>query len=627
MDKQFMMGSLFAGIGGFDLAALEAGIKPVFSCEIEPYPRLVLSARFPDVRQYGDIRKLKGSEAPPVDIITFGSPCQSFSQAGARQGLDGASGLFYEAVRVIREMREATGGASPRYAVMENVPGIYSSKSSGKSDFREVLNELLKIKDKTVDVPLPEDGKFLTAGGIVGDGYSLAWRTLCASQFGVAQRRRRMFLVVDFTGGRAVEILSEPEGEGRDFTPGYLKGQGSAGYSAEGSGGVVAFEPGAFRRIDKSAWEEQTRTIRADMGDNQTAVAYVCPLDLRNATRVTDGGQGVGVGSVGDAAFTITAEYQHAVAVESHPQDGRIKICEDGVFPTVTQRFGSGGTNTHFVLAERKQCAAVTEDVVGAITAADFKGSPVYFEPATMKVRCGCEGGGKGALIQSDKSGALSCNNEQTLFEPCTYNICSDASNSMKSGNPDSGVYETETARTLDGNGGSPACNQGGTVITIQGSVLNRKDGNGPGGIGFREDKAYTVNTVDNGGAVCYQETAGALYASDFKNNRNQDNSGEKTVVENHYAVRRLTPLECLRLQGLPDGHLDNIHIAEPTAGQIGYWREVWKELGKIKTDIQIRKWLSDPYSDSNAYKAIGNSLAVPCALWVMRGIVENRPV
>jgi len=168
------------------------------------------------------------------------------------------------------------------------------------------------------------------------------------------------------------------------------------------------------------------------------------------------------------------------------------------------------------------------------------------------------------------------------------------------------------------------------------------------------------VNTVDKGGAVCYQETVGALCASDFKGIRSQDigenkaivetfgnngygkwNSevapvkasggdypgGENLAVENSYAVRRLTPLECLRLQGFEDDHLDNIHIENPTAEQIEYWRSAFAELGKKKTDSQIKKFLWNPYSDSNAYKAIGNALAVPVALFVFRGIAERESV
>jgi len=157
---------------------------------------------------------------------------------------------------------------------------------------------------------------------------------------------------------------------------------------------------------------------------------------------------------------------------------------------------------------------------------------------------------------------------------------------------------------------------------------------------------------------ACYQETVGALCASDWRGIRNQDvgddkavvetfgnnghgkwNSepatlkaqggdypgGENMVVENHYAVRRLTPLECLRLQGFPDFWFDNIDIQNPTDEQIEFWRRAWAELGKKKSDNQLKKWLADPYSDSNAYKAIGNSLAVPCAVWVLRGIVDNE--
>jgi len=533
-----------------------------------------------------------------------------FSVAGARAGLEGASGLFYQAVRIIKEMRQATGNLCPRYACMENVVGIYSSRSNGKSDFREVLNELLKIKDEAVNVPEPKNGKFLNAGAVLGDGYSVAWRTLCSSQFGVAQRRRRMFLVVDFAGERAAEILSEQEGEGRNFTPSYSAGKISAGSPPLGFGGVTCFEPGSLKRLGKAAWSEQARTIRSDCGDNAQAVAY--PLDLRNAVRV-GGNQGTGVGGENAPSYAITAEYQHGVAYANHSNDSRYTECKDGVFPAITKRFGDGGNNTHFVLDERKQAAPVTEDYVGALTASDYKGAAVYFEPMTMKVRCGCEGGGKGALIQSDKSGTLSTLNEQTLFQP-TY--------------------------------------------AIQGNLLGRSEGNGPAGIGYREDTAYTINTVDKGGAVAYQETVGALCSSDFRGLNNQgigDNKaivetfgnnghgkwsgepatlkaqggdylgGENMVVENHYAVRRLTPLECLRLQGFPDFWLDNLDIQNPTEEEIDFWRKAWAELGKKKTDNQIKKFLAAPYSDSNAYKAVGNSLAVPCAIWVLRGIVDNE--
>jgi len=538
MSKQLTHGSLFAGIGGFELAAKESNIKTLWNCEIEPYPRLVLAARFPDVKQYGDICKVNGAEVAPVDIITFGSPCQSFSVAGGRAGLDGASGLFYEAVRIIKEMRKATDNRCPRYAIMENVPGIYSSKSLGKSDFREVLNELLKIKDETVNVPLPagKKPKFLTAGAVLGDGFSLAYRTLCASQFGVAQRRRRMFLVCDFDGERAAEILSESVGERRNFTPSYCTRQGSAGTAPLGTGSVTCFEPGALKRLDKRALTEQAQTLRAHMGDNSLTVAI-----------------------------------DNYIPVSNHQQDSRLKICEDGIFPTVTKSFGGGGNNCHFVLNERTHAAPITEDCTGSLTATDYKGCPCVFSP--------------------------------------TY--------------------------------------------AIQGNIIDRSEKSGAEGIGVREKVGYSLTSCDKQ-AVAYQTTVGALCSNDYKGIRNQDidqdkaivetfgnnghgrwngepatlkasggdyPGGENVVVENRYAVRRLTPLECLRLQGYPDYWLEDFHIAEPTQADIDYWKAAWLELGKKKSDNVIRKWIKNPYGDSNAYKSIGNSLCVQCAIFVMRGI------
>ena len=173
------MGSLFDGSGGFPLGALINGITPIWASEIEPFPIRVTTKRLPDVKHYGDISKMNGAEIEPVDIITFGSPCTNMSVAGKREGLNGEqSVLFYEAIRVIREMRCATDGKYPRFIVWENVPGAYSSAGGG--DFREVLSEIVKIKDEGISVPLPEKSKWLSAGEIVGDGFSVAWRTLDA---------------------------------------------------------------------------------------------------------------------------------------------------------------------------------------------------------------------------------------------------------------------------------------------------------------------------------------------------------------------------------------------------------------------------------------------------------------
>ena len=205
------LGSLFDGAGTCPLAAMMCGIKPVWSSEIEKFPLQVTAARFPDVIQLGDITKINGGEIPPVDIISFGSPCQDLSVAGKRAGLDGErSGLFMEAVRVIKEMRQATNGMGARIAVWENVPGAFSSNKG--EDFRIVLEELCKVKDSNASIPRPASGKWSDGGEIVADGYSLAWRVLDAQFWGVPQRRRRIFLVADFDGERAGEVLFEREG-------------------------------------------------------------------------------------------------------------------------------------------------------------------------------------------------------------------------------------------------------------------------------------------------------------------------------------------------------------------------------------------------------------------------------
>lgn len=206
------------------LAAIMCGIKPLWSSEIEKYPLAVTKARMPEVVQLGDIMKIDGRKIPPVDIVTFGSPCQDLSVAGKRAGLDGErSGLFIEAIRIIKEMRDETSKRAdehvrPRYAVWENVPGAYSSNKG--EDFRVVLEELCRIKDGDAHVPRPAGGKWSNAGAVVGDGYSVAWRTLDAQFWGVPQRRRRIYLVADLGGERAAEILFEREGLRGSFKTG-----------------------------------------------------------------------------------------------------------------------------------------------------------------------------------------------------------------------------------------------------------------------------------------------------------------------------------------------------------------------------------------------------------------------
>lgn len=211
------IGSLFDGIGGFPLAATRNGITPLWASEIEPFPIRVTKERFPDMRHVGDLTKLDGATLPTVDVISGGSPCQDLSVAGKRAGLEGArSGLFMEQIRLIKEMRaeDARRGIPnqfirPRFMLWENVPGAFSSADG--EDFKAVLEETVRIADSRLSVPRSEDGAWKSAGCILGDEFSIAWRVFDAQYWGVAQRRNRIFLVADFNGHTAPQILFEPD--------------------------------------------------------------------------------------------------------------------------------------------------------------------------------------------------------------------------------------------------------------------------------------------------------------------------------------------------------------------------------------------------------------------------------
>ena len=210
------MGSLFDGIGGFPLAAERYGIKTLWASEIEPFPMKVTERHFPGMAHKGDITKLNGRLLLPVDIICGGSPCQDLSVAGARAGLSGArSGHFMVKIRILKVMRSAerergrTGAdIRPRWMCWENVPGAFSSGSPKGEDFRIVLEEIIRIHDIGAEVPRSYPYSWPDAGdAVMENGFSLAWRCLDAQFWGVAQRRKRIFLVADFAGPLAPLLL------------------------------------------------------------------------------------------------------------------------------------------------------------------------------------------------------------------------------------------------------------------------------------------------------------------------------------------------------------------------------------------------------------------------------------
>ncbi|MCM1226004.1 MAG: DNA cytosine methyltransferase [Clostridium sp.] len=312
MNRKLTLGSLFSGSGSFETAALLSGIRPVWASEIEPFCIRVTTQRLPQVKHLGDISQINGADIEPVDIITFGSPCTDLSIAGKRAGLNAErSGLFFQAVRIIREMRCAANGKYPRFIVWENVTGAFSSNSG--ADFRNVLEEICKIKDSSVSVPEPS-GKWAKSGEIMGDGFSVAYRTLDAQYWGVPQRRKRIYLVADLDGECAGKILFESEGV--------------SGYSSE-----------SFR-----AWQETARGAENRSG---TAVTNLILCD--------QGGERMDV--LSDISATLRAEAHHSPCVlssvfENHSQDSRYTDPLE-VAPTLSAKLGTGGNNQPFVVEKQ----------------------------------------------------------------------------------------------------------------------------------------------------------------------------------------------------------------------------------------------------------------------------------
>ena len=652
-NKTLTLGSLFDGSGGFPLGGLLAGITPVWASEIEPFPIRVTTKRLPFIKHYGDITAMDGGKIEPVDIITFGSPCQDMSVAGRRDGLDGSrSSLFYEAVRIIKEMRCATNGRYPRYTVWENVPGAFSSNKG--EDFKAVLEAVIGIVEPGVQVPMPEKARWPYADLYLGDGWSVAYRTLDAQYWGVPQRRRRIYLVADFAGRGAGKILFESEGLSGYSAEGFRAWQRAAGGSASGIGaagfdgynGTLTEDAAATLGINCGMSTGRNGVVLNDQGGNRIEVSGNVAATLRaenhghppcvmeSAGFCTEhSAKSRTVGYEEECSPTLRAgTVPAAVALENHPADSRVKVAEDGKVQSLTSRMGTSGNNV----------------------------------PLVMKIRSGKEGGGKGPLIQENKSATLSCNNEQTLFEPCgwdggqisptltkqnaggnqrmpdkdnftcvlqPFGICSKDSNAMKSDNPHSGIYEAETARTLDGNGGNPSCNQGGIAVVesyaIQGSMISREDKNGPQGDGINEDVSFTLNTVDRHAVYAMttgsytqveKDTSPTIMARDYKD-------PNAICMGHRYTVRRLTPTECARLQGFPDNWCSDLGTEKPTDEEMYFWHKVFKTYAevtgcKMKSDKQVAKWLKDPYSDSAEYKMWGNGVALPCVWFVLCGIV-----
>lgn len=351
------LGSLFDGSGGFPLGGLLSGITPLWASEIEPFPIRVTTRRIPQMQHLGDISKVKGSDIVPVDIITFGSPCTDMSIAGKRAGLEGKqSVLFYQAIRIIKEMRCKSNDRYPRFIIWENVPGAFSSNRG--EDFKEVLDAICKIKSEDVDVPKPENGKWTNAGTIVAEGFSLAWRVLDAQYFGIPQRRRRIYLVADFAGEGAGEILFESEG--------------LSGYPPQS---LISWQrtPGTAENSIRTA---VVSLCLNDQGGNRMDVTTGITSTLRASSNhpplVMDVPNAYGICSFGSNSMKSAnprSGFYKAITARTLDANGGNPSCNQGGIAVVAAPTYSASKGSFFMTAE--------SELANTLMASDFKDPPI----------------------------------------------------------------------------------------------------------------------------------------------------------------------------------------------------------------------------------------------------------
>ena len=643
------LGSLFDGIGGFPLAAVHNGIEPVWASEIEAFPIEVTKKRFPSMLHVGDITKLNGAELPPVDIITGGSPCQDLSVAGARAGLAGErSGLFMEQIRVVQEMRDAderrgrtAHTVRPRYMCWENVPGSFSS--AGGEDFRIVLEEIVRIKDGSCSVPRPDSGRWESAGAIIlGDQFSLAWRVLDAQFWGVAQRRKRIFLVADFAGRSAIQILFEQDRLLRDSAPGRSQRQrtsapaqggaappggtapiGFDGYNGDltgkkaatlgvncgmstGRNGVItAFA--ANQRDEVRDLHDVAAALAAQPGmKQQTFVAGItakgngdCFLSEERHTSLSGGG---GMPGQGYPSVLVAkgADTPQTCLTPWDTQQQRVFLpC--GKSPTVAGADGGGGRNPAGLVFTAGFCAGASP-AAGSIgyqaeVSPTLRGSPSgNMMPSVL---CLNDQGGSIMACSEDVAGTLRA--QEHGHQPLIVDKRSDEM--MPALYENHGIDARYTgphavAPTMSaryGTGGNnvpliaqetaPSQEPAHAMFSRQRVDVFREDAVASTQ-SARQHKDATDLVMDVAGLDCRNGRENGDLCGTLQQGTTGSSLNSIHPVRTGQFIRRLTPLECERLQGFPD-----------------HW-----------TDLPGA-------SDSARYKALGNSVAIPCVDFVLRGI------
>lgn len=651
MTKQqnITLGSLFDGIGGFPYAASFFGIEALWASEILPGAISVTRRHLPRMEHVGDITQLHGGKLPPVDIITFGSPCQDLSVAGKRQGLTGErSGLFQDAVRIINEMREATNGKYPTWAVWENVPGALSSNRG--LDFRAVLEAFTEA-----EIPFPRSGRWTNAGMVRGGRADLAWCVYNAQHFGTAQRRRRIFLVCDFGGKRAGEILFIPKSLQGYFAAGGTPRQGPAAYASRGADGAV---PDANDRNCLTPWDTQQSRIFTDDGASPTlagadggggrnpgglvytagfcagagAKAKGIGFEDECAPTLKGGACGFQMPTVLCAAFmgdsspsSYGIEYSEETSPTLKPRlSGTPCLCEPKLARTLTARGDSSpcadrGANIVAVPATDILCAATGQPNAEMLKNLSATLTCYHEQP----IICGAVGvhqNQSGDVNTSDTAYSLATTGNATsrnaplVAHPvmcaattqANAEICEELCPTIteaagKSGDNKPYIVHPDVSGTLCASGAGlsrPAGMASETDLCVayclQRNALRRSESEGPNGDGVNDNVSFTlasgerhaVAAVDCRNMRETEELSGTLQAKE----NGSYSLNYQNPVRMGYIVRRLTPTECERLQGYPDG---------------------WTAFGCD----------GKPVSDTARYMMLGNSVAVPCVAYIMLGI------
>lgn len=546
------------------------------------------------MKHLGNVCEINGSEVEPVDIITFGSPCQDMSIAGKREGIKHSehgdeettrSGLFYEAIRIIKEMREATHGEYPKYAVWENVPGAFSSNKGW--DFLAVLEALCSVCDSTVSIPEPHDKKrpdklvWDGAGEIVGNNFSICWRTLDAQFWGVPQRRKRIYLVADFNTRCAREILFKPDSLRGNLPQGDDEGEkvtADAMGSTDGSIRAAGFSGKASKGAGSIGFEREcSATLRAGQ-EMHCVIECLNPWDCQSKR-----------------IFSPSGIYPTLPAMDCGGANNQAVIALQGNGIDRADTAGCNGCgwrkNEMYTLNTVDRPAVCYQEIVGTLQARDYKGVGNQYvgEDKLVVECCDARGNGDGETVSTITGDHESRITDYTALALYTRQRSDEFS--------ECGLASCESARQY----------KDATDLVVQGTLC------------FNEGQ---ITSPANGNNPQWNQPCHTLSATD---------SRAPTVIikpkpPRKYIIRRLMPVECARLQGFPDrwGQL-----APFNPDDAGFWENVRKTYAEIngkkyKPTKNLKKWYDKLHNDGAEYKMWGNGIALPCAEYVLHGIAEH---